>query len=600
MADLEARVAALERMVADLEAQLRRQGERFRSIQEIALALASTLELDELLALIMSEVTRLMEAERSTLFLCDEDRREIWSKIAQGTTVEEIRLPYGKGIAGHVAETGEAVNVPDAYADSRFQREWDQRTGFRTRTVLAVPIRNNRGVTIGVLQVLNKRKGTFTADDQTLLAALASVAAVSLENSKLYQAVVAKNQELTSTQHKLERKMFELEFLLEVEEALSFAGDLDDAVDSVLRRTMEVVGTEAGSVVLATERGGDLQFRYAGGEREEAIKRFRLPEGEGIAGWVSREGVPVLSNDPARDPRHKWPIAEAVRFAARSILCVPLRAEETSLGAFELINKRGGDFTEDDLKLVTLVAGLVSRAIQQARMRQAHERAQRLADLGQMVSGILHDLKTPMTIISGYVQLMTQEKAKEDRERYSEAVLRQLEHVNAMAREVLAFARGESGILARKVYVHKFVEDVKELLSRELSSRNISLQVHLGYRGVARFDEAKIRRAIYNIARNAMEAMGEGGTFTFGIDAEDGWLVMTLSDTGPGIPEEIRDRLFESFVTQGKVGGTGLGLAIVKKIVDDHQGEIAFESSPGSGTTFRIRIPLSERTSQAS
>jgi signal transduction histidine kinase len=179
-------------------------------------------------------------------------------------------------------------------------------------------------------------------------------------------------------------------------------------------------------------------------------------------------------------------------------------------------------------------------------------------------------------------------------------VLRQLEHVNAMAREVLAFARGESGILARKVYVHKFVEDVQELLSRELSSRNISLQVHLGYRGVARFDEAKIRRAIYNIARNAMEAMGEGGTFTFGIDAEDGWLVMTLSDTGPGIPEEIRDRLFESFVTQGKVGGTGLGLAIVKKIVDDHQGEIAFESSPGSGTTFRIRIPLSERASQAS
>jgi signal transduction histidine kinase len=97
-----------------------------------------------------------------------------------------------------------------------------------------------------------------------------------------------------------------------------------------------------------------------------------------------------------------------------------------------------------------------------------------------------------------------------------------------------------------------------------------------------------------------MEAMAGGGTFTFGVDAEDGWLVMTLGDTGPGIPEEIRDRLFESFVTQGKAGGTGLGLAIVKKIVDDHKGEIVFETSPGNGTTFRIRIPLAERASPGS
>jgi signal transduction histidine kinase len=596
MSEQEASLSRLESRITALEAQLRIQTERVRSIQEISVALSSTLDLDRLLVLIMDEVTRLMDAERSTLFLCDPPRGEVWSKIAQEATVREIRLKYGEGLAGHVAVTGETVNIPDAYCDSRFQPDWDRLTGFRTRSVLAEPLRDKRGEILGVIQVLNKRSGPFTVEDEALLAALGAQAAVSIEQSKLYQAVVAKNEERLATYRELGRRMRELELLFEIEQEINRADDQAAAIDLTIRRIVEVLGAEAGSILLTDERGGDLYFRHAAGLKSEAIRRFRLPLGQGIAGWVAREGIPVLSNDPSHDPRHRWPIAETIDFPARSILCVPLRAEGRILGAMELVNKRGGEFGDDDLKLATLVAGLISMSLEQARHRAAAEKATRLADLGQLLSGILHDFRTPMTIISGIAQLMAQNRPPEEREQGCATILRQIEHMNAMTQEILAFARGESSVLVRKVYVHKFFGEIEELLAPEFKSRGIDLRVELRYRGLAHFDEAKIRRAVHNIARNALEAMPAGGSFVIVVDRMGHDLLLTLSDTGPGIPEEIRDSIFDSFVTRGKSQGTGLGLAMVKKIIDEHRGEIRFETTEGRGTTFIVRLPMEADT----
>lgn len=109
------------------------------------------------------------DAERATVFLVDSKHNELWSKVAQRTAVE-IRLPLGRGLAGHVAATGETINVPDAYADPRFDRNVDHRTGFRTLNALVVPVWGTDDRTVvGVIQVLNKRHGTFERRDQMLL-----------------------------------------------------------------------------------------------------------------------------------------------------------------------------------------------------------------------------------------------------------------------------------------------------------------------------------------------------------------------------------------------------------------------------------------------
>jgi len=162
---------------------------KLTALLEIGKAMTGERNLDLLLPLIMGEVTKVMEADRSTLFLVDRERNELWSKIAQGLEVREIRVKVGTGIAGSVAAAGTVVHIPDAYADPRFDRTTDLKTGYRTRSILAVPMVNKPGEVIGVIQVLNKREGRFTDEDIELLQALSSQAAVAVENALLYEEI---------------------------------------------------------------------------------------------------------------------------------------------------------------------------------------------------------------------------------------------------------------------------------------------------------------------------------------------------------------------------------------------------------------------------
>jgi adenylate cyclase len=151
--------------------------------------ITSEIDLDVLLHRIMVEVTRILEAERSTLFLNDEKTNELFSRVAQGATVSEIRLPNNVGIAGAVFTSGETINIPHAYADLRFNPHFDKVTGFFTRSILATPLTNKSGKVIGVTQALNKIGGPFTHEDESRLKAFTAEVAIALENAKLFSDV---------------------------------------------------------------------------------------------------------------------------------------------------------------------------------------------------------------------------------------------------------------------------------------------------------------------------------------------------------------------------------------------------------------------------
>ncbi len=159
---------------------------RLSILLEVIKAISAETDFDRLLQLIVEGTTEAMEADRSSLFILDTGRGELWSRIAMGLQHEEIRFKSHLGIAGHVATTGAPLNIPDAYDDPRFNQAVDRQTGYRTKTILCMPVRNRAGATVGVLQVLNKRAGVFTPADEELLDALASQAAIALENAKLY------------------------------------------------------------------------------------------------------------------------------------------------------------------------------------------------------------------------------------------------------------------------------------------------------------------------------------------------------------------------------------------------------------------------------
>ncbi len=145
--------------------------------------------LTKLLELIADQVKRMLNGDRCSVFVLDRQTNELWSKIAQGMQQTEIRVPFKKGIAGHVAATGQITNITDAYTDPRFNHDLDMMTGYRTRSILAVPLKDAAGHIIGVFEVTNKEEGVFDGEDEGILQLMGSLAASAIENAQLYESL---------------------------------------------------------------------------------------------------------------------------------------------------------------------------------------------------------------------------------------------------------------------------------------------------------------------------------------------------------------------------------------------------------------------------
>ena len=174
-----------------------RQLDKMHQLVEATKIVNSTLDVNKLLELILQTATHTVQADRGTVYLMDEAKGELWSKVLQGEAMVEIRLPVGKGIAGYVAGSGETISIPDAYADPRFNPEVDRATGYRTKTILCMPMKNKDGKTIGVFQLLNKLAGSFTMEDEEFLAALSIHASIAIENAQLALQMV-QNERLSA------------------------------------------------------------------------------------------------------------------------------------------------------------------------------------------------------------------------------------------------------------------------------------------------------------------------------------------------------------------------------------------------------------------
>ncbi|HYS54482.1 MAG TPA: GAF domain-containing SpoIIE family protein phosphatase [Thermoanaerobaculia bacterium] len=182
---------ALKRVIETLSD--RDEMERLRTLVEASKLINSSIEPDALFGSILTVARNELHVERGTLYFVDDDSKEIWTKIA-GELSSEIRLPIGKGLAGTVAATGEPVILHDAYADPRFDRSLDQKTGYRTRSMLCVPIRNRQQKIVGVLQLLNKTTGAFGTGDLDFLNSISDHMAIAMENATLHMELLEKQR----------------------------------------------------------------------------------------------------------------------------------------------------------------------------------------------------------------------------------------------------------------------------------------------------------------------------------------------------------------------------------------------------------------------
>ncbi len=213
--------------------------EKLYKILGVAKRLGYEDDIEKFLEIAIYETSDILEAERSSLFLVDFERKEIWSKIAQDAEISEIRVPRGKGIVGWVIENGKLLNVENVYEDKRFNPEIDRLTGYRTKNILCAPIFSRDGKVIGAVEALNKKNGSFMKEDEEYITILSSQIAVALENLRLREELIKENIIL---KRELQEKMEDM-----------FIGE-DHQISNILN-TVKKVANSTVSVLIRGESG---------------------------------------------------------------------------------------------------------------------------------------------------------------------------------------------------------------------------------------------------------------------------------------------------------------------------------------------------------
>ena len=413
----------------------------------------------------------------------------------------------------------------------------------------------------------------------------------------------------------LERRQQELASLYEVGQEIVSILNLNQLLESILDRAIVLVGAERGFLVLWQRSRDDFDVAVARKFDRGEVDRAQIEISHGIIRRVLARREPIITTNAQEDPRFQRSHS-IVTYQIRSVLATPMVAKKELIGAIYVDTRLSSRlFAESDLALLSAMANQAAVAIHLARLyeelqegnrelqetlRELQEtqdeliRAERLSLVGRMASSIIHDLKNPMTTIKGYAAILGKENLDSaTRQRFSSTITHSVDTFVEMTQEILDYARGGGPLQRTDVDVGHFIGDLCTFIEHDFEARDLELRQDLTYTGHLMMDETKMRRALYNIAANARDAMEAGGCLTIATRLTDGLVEFRLSDTGPGIPEEIRDTLFEPFVTYGKAKGTGLGLAIAQKSVEDHGGTITVESVPKRGATFVISLPRS-------
>lgn len=333
------------------------------TLREIARALTATLDLDQVLALILESLRQVLPHDSASVFLREENRLVIraWRGFEQSEVLHGLTLPLeGDHIMARVVARREPMVCPDVQQE----RGWQNIPGIPTiHGWIGAPL-VARGEVVGVLTVDSLQPRAYTEEDARIVAAFADHAAIAIANAQLLRQI--------------QRRLEEVAFLHRTGQALAASLEMEDVLRSLLESVREHFRVEAASVALVDEATGELVFRVAAGAAADQVAGIRLKPGQGIAGWVAQTGLPIIVPSVETDPRWYSGVDRETGFRTRTIVAVPIRLGEEVLGVVEAINPTERPLDEEGMKLLINVAALAASAIQNARhfhrARDAEER----------------------------------------------------------------------------------------------------------------------------------------------------------------------------------------------------------------------------------
>ena len=318
----------------------------------------------------------------------------------------------------------------------------------------------------------------------------------------------------------------------------------------------------------------------------------RMALGTGIAGWVAASRQAVNVPDAYADPRFNPAVDLRTGFRTKSMLVVPLISSQSDLmGVMQVLNHVSGAFSEEDLGLLQAIATEATYAVENAYLNEQLRSQTRWVSMGHMMANLAHDLRNPMTSLAFHAELMTRENDAGARRARHGQISRHLDEMSAMVTDVLAHARGDSRVQPVAVDLGTLAAEMEKDLRVLCAPHAMELRSQIKG-GTVIIDVARTRRIIYNLVKNAAEALCAGGWVLLTLEATPLGLRLEVADNGPGIAPAMVHRIFEPFTANsGKPAGHGLGLSIVKRFVEDQGGHIAVSSNLGRGTTFFVTLP---------
>jgi signal transduction histidine kinase/DNA-binding response OmpR family regulator len=594
----------LEREMAErvrvMEMEVRQRNEQLVALNAISTAAVSSLEPDTVLHQILASTCHMLGADGGSILLRQPNTGAFFFAVVVAGDADALRgrrLKPGQGITGWVAQHGQAVCVNDVHQDERWYDGVDQITGFRTRSVLCTPLVYREEVT-GVIEIVSQRVGEFEDQDLILLESVASIAAVALENARLYTTTRARAEELA--------------LLNEIGLALTATLDRATVTRAALHQIQRLFQA-AGVVLLELDRQtGELcVVRTVFGVQELEVS-LRLAPGEGIAGWVLANRQPVLVKDVQNDPR--WSarfdplVSQYLGDQACTLMAVPLSGQDHDIGVVKVFDREPSLYTLDELRTLQAIASTLAVALENARLYDelkaaldARKRAQaqliqaeKVAALGRLLASLAHEINNPLQALrSSLSLLMNHEPPEEKRRIYLDLAHREVERLVGIVERVLGFYRPskegpepvdiDGALDETLLLVHKQLEHGRVTVHRR---RPVELPLVQAVAG-------QLKQVFLNIILNALQAMPKGGELTVesGWDDPAGEVYVVFADTGVGIPDDEMDLLFEPFFTT-RPEGTGRGLTVSYSIVEQHGGRIEVESHVDVGSTFTVVLPI--------
>ena len=530
-----------------------------------------------------------------------------------GTSEAVIELrpepPTENSLVGRTILTRAVQHIIDIETDLSWRpalRENARRRGWRSN--LQVPMLSGDEA-LGVIGVSRVEPGGFSPAEIALLQTFADQAVIAVKNARLLEQLQARTAQLT-------RSVGELTALGDVGRALNSTLDLETVLKTIVLRANELAGTAGCNIWEYDETREQFHLRVShfADERDGALLRSAgrvttISRGQGVTTRVMERQEPVQIDDITTARDYESPIRRPLIEAGhRALLGVPLMSEDEVIGVLTVTRKTPGAFEPDTVRLLSTFATQSALAIQNARLfREIEDKSRQLEVASQHKSEFLanmsHELRTPLNAIIGFSEVLTDRMfgdLNEKQEEYLKDIYASGTHLLSLINDILDLSKIEAGRMELELTEFHFptaIENALMLVRERAGRRSLTLQTNIDDRlGHMQADERKIRQVVLNLLSNAIKFTPEGGRIEVSAAPKNGFVEVSVSDTGIGIASEDQEKVFEEFRQVGtaakKVEGTGLGLTLCRKFVELHSGKIWVKSQLGAGATFTFTIPV--------